>query len=413
MTAAPAFASISTPQTGAANTLAVNMPPSLVAGLDRVIVVWLRHSSASLAITGPAGWNALAGVNSLNNTSIFWRRVDGSETASYTFTAAAVQTISDAVAVQYSGCIRTGVPVDVVNALRDIAGTNAVSVIINLTTTVANTRLAYCDMKNAASRTRTIDPTGMTLRTAAASATHIWDMAQAAIGATGNKQATYSAASLHYSSMLALKGPPDQSVAATGFDVAVTFGTPTLTQDQFVNPAGFAPAVEFGTPALSQGVQASGFDMAVQFGTPSLAPDQIVTVDGFDLAVQFGSPNVRLSVEPDGFDLPIEFGSPGVYPDNVVHPDGFDLALLFGSPTVVRTPTVAGTVYDHETGLAVGAGVLVELFDENNTLIDTTTTDGSGAYLFSVPIGTTLEYFTVARVSDTVQGVSQVCEPLP
>lgn len=82
------------------------------------------------------------------------------------------------------------------------------------------------------------------------------------------------------------------------------------------------------------------------------------------------------------------------------------------APTIITQPFVTATVFDHETGLPVGAGATVQLFDADGTLLDTTVTDVNGVYLFVLPVGFTDDVFTVVRVTIGAvdyQGVSEIC----
>lgn len=185
-----------------------------------------------------------------------------------------------------------------------------------------------------------------------------------------------------------------QSVAPSGFDVAVEFGTPAVQQQ--VQPAGFDVTVEFGEPNLGATLAPDGFDLAVEFGDPTLVMGQVVSPDGFDVTVEFGDATLQQVVSPDGFDVGVEFGVPDLFTDLIVAPDGFDLNVDFGVPSVLFKPYVAGVVYNHETGLPVGAGVEVRLFDDNDVLVDTTTTAAGGTYVFERPFGDTDLYWTLA-----------------
>lgn len=205
----------------------------------------------------------------------------------------------------------------------------------------------------------------------------------------------------------------DQFVTPSGFTPSVAFGTPTLVQDQFLTVTGFAPDVDFGTPGIQQTVTPSGFTVPVQFGTPTLIPDQLVEPGGFEVSVLFGTPTLRQSIPVDGFTVPVLFGDPTVILDNVLMVSGFTPVIQFGTVTLTSQPFVTATVYDHETGLPVGAGATVQLFNAvTGELIDTTTTDAGGVYLFHLPQGFTDDVFTVVRVEingTEYQGVSEVC----
>lgn len=188
-------------------------------------------------------------------------------------------------------------------------------------------------------------------------------------------------------------------LSVTGFAPAVAFGTPTLIQDQFVTTTGFTPTVTFGTPSLLREVTPTGFTPTVTFGTPTVIPDVTLPVTGFAAAVVFGTPTVipDQSLTVTGFVLVTQFGDPNVIVDNFLTVDGFTPTVGFGAVSVATQPVVAGTVFNHETGSPVGAGITVKLFDDNDLLVDSTVTDGGGGFIFYRPIGDTDLYWTLAE----------------
>lgn len=93
----------------------------------------------------------------------------------------------------------------------------------------------------------------------------------------------------------------------------------------------------------------------------------------------------------------VEFGTPNLLLNLVVEPAGFDALIEFGTPTLLLQPVVAGTVFNHETGDPVGAGIEVKLFDDNDVLIAITTTDAFGGFTFVRPMGDTDLYWTLAN----------------
>lgn len=200
-----------------------------------------------------------------------------------------------------------------------------------------------------------------------------------------------------------------QGVAITGknnsFYTGTIGGTPAKvdfpTLGILRTVTGFDPAVTFGTPTLTQttNLAVTGFDVPVSFGTPTVTPDQSVTPSGFDVAVSFGSPVVvpDLLVSPTGFDVPVLFGSPTVVLDNVLAVTGFDVGVGFGAASVGLQPVVSGTVFNHETGDPVGAGITVKLFDDNDVLVDSTVTDAGGGFTFYRPFGDSDLYWTYAE----------------
>jgi hypothetical protein len=426
----PTVVSTTTPQTGAASTMALNMPAS-VAATD-IIWGWLSLSGVIGAMPGsPAFTLKLTGDS--NQVWVYIRGADhiaNGSPATYTFSTTG-GVITRGMASRISGVIATGDPTDGTPAVGTTT-TSASSAALAITTTVVDTLLLNYDTKSSSSANVTA-PTGLTLQTPGTSVAHLFAGPLAAAGGSGTKTSTYGSLTNHRSSLVALKPATTQNLAVTGFAPAAAFGTPTLIQDQFVAPSGFTPAVAFGTPTLVQDqfVTPSGFALQVDFGTPTLhqevSPDgfaptvvfgtpslgQNVEPDGFEVTIDFGTPDLATVVQPDGFTPTIEFGVPTVTVDGVLPVEGFELDVVFGSPTVVRQPFVAGTVYRHDCdGEPLGAGVTVQLFDETGLLVDTTVTEPDGSYLFHVPFDTPVGYFTVARVSPTVQGVSQICEAL-
>lgn len=181
--------------------------------------------------------------------------------------------------------------------------------------------------------------------------------------------------------------------------VASRVDTPPLATAQTLTVVGFDPAVAFGTPALQRSLPVTGFDVPIQFGAATITPDTTLNVAGFDVTVLFGVPTIvpDQSVAVSGFDLLVEFGTPTVILDNVLLVDGFDAPIQFGAPSVALQPTVFGTVFNHETGDPLGAGIVVKLFDDNDLLIDSTVTDGAGGFVFYRPHGDTDTYWTYAE----------------
>jgi hypothetical protein len=197
---------------------------------------------------------------------------------------------------------------------------------------------------------------------------------------------------------VAITGRNCRLITGTQGGVAIRVDTPVLGTKQFLTTTGFDTPVTFGTTGLRQTVTPAGFDPAVSFGTPTLVQTQDVTPAGFDIAVAFGTPTLiqQQFLDVDGFDVPVTFGTPTLIQDNVLTVSGFDLGISFGTPTLAGQPTITGTVFNHETGNPVGAGVVVKLFDDNDLLIDSTVTDAGGSYLFFRPFGDTDLYWTLA-----------------
>lgn len=394
--------------------------------------------------------------NSIGNTRpLLYRVCDGTEPASYTFVTSGAANCA-VVLARYSG-------VDPTNPLAGTAGsvaTTSTTVTIGAASPSVAAYLAHLVVKlNNASWTPP-----------AQASPEDWDTNIATTGSTAGGHETVGTGSTGTRAWVASAGANSgvgylvplragvTNLSVSGFDTAVSFGTPTLIPDQFVNPSGFDLAVSFGTPTLVPDllvtpsgfdlavafgtptivppateldvagfdlatvfgtpglrltVDTDGFDTTVQFGTPTLRPDLLVTPAGFDLTTLFGTPTLRRSLEADGFDLLVEFGTPTVISGQLLPVTGFDLAAVFGTPVLETQPYVTATVYNHETGQPVGAGATVQLFDAGGNLLDTTTTGPDGTYLFHLPFGFTDQVFTVVRVEiegTEYQGVSPVCD---
>lgn len=404
----------------------VPKPTGTVAG-DLLIAVGCTNGSGN-PITAPAGWTQHA--NSLSNDNPLWTKIAGGvEPASYTFTVANIAN-SIVVIIRVSGHNPT-TPVDVASG---VTGTGNL-VIPSLNSGGAARLLLQIVVKQSnvtftgpGSQTERVDATvaAMTYGYAAGDET-------VGAGATGSRTWTPSggAGIVGVGYMLAI-GPASttlavtgfapavvfgtvglrQTVTVTGFAPAVVFGTPTVIGDQFLPVTGFTVPVVFGAPSLVVEVAPAGFTPTVVFGTPTLIQDQFVTPPGFGVPVVFGSPTLGQYVTVDGFTVPVLFGTADPILDNVLTVTGFTPTIVFGVPDVDRQPFVTATVYNHETGDPLGAGATVQLFDENGTLLDTTTTDVNGDYIFYLPPGFTDDVFTVVRVTiglDEYQGVSEIC----
>lgn len=412
-------------------------------------------TTAAQTITPPGTWSTHPQSISTARP-LFYRVADAADVAAASFLFVTSGAATGAVAI----CAYRGV--DPVNPLAGTAGsvsTGSTSVVITAANpSVAATLVQLVIKLNLATWTPpgTVSP-------------ERWDHTIAGVGSTAGGHETVPSGSTGTRTWTASAGAASgvgyavpvreatQTVSPAGFDLTVDFGTPTLVPDQFVTVTGFDLTVDFGTATVipDQFVTVTGFDLNVEFGTPTVMPDQQVTVAGFDVTVEFGTPTIQGSVAPDGFDLPVLFGTPTVIPDQQLSPDGFDLPVLFGDPTLATVVTVTGfdlsvdfgtatpildnvlpvtgfdlnvtfgavtltgqpfvtaVVYDHETGLPVGAGAVVQLFNAvTGELIDTTTTGADGSYLFHLPQGFVDDVFTVVRVQidgTDYQGVSEIC----
>jgi hypothetical protein len=200
--AAPTVVSTTTPQTGAAATMAVNMPPTVAA--NQIIWVWMSMSGVVGAMPGsPAFTLKLTG-----DSNQVWAYIRGSDhiangsPATYTFSTSG-GTITRGMASCISGVIATGDPTDGTPAVGTTT-TSASSAALAITTTVVDTLLLNYDTKSSSS-TNLTSPTGLTLQTPAASVAHLFAGPQTAAGASGTKTSTYGTLTNHRSSLVALK----------------------------------------------------------------------------------------------------------------------------------------------------------------------------------------------------------------
>lgn len=385
--------------------IVVTKPTGTVDG-DLLVAVAISNNGAANPVVAPAGWTLHP--STVSAAARLYYKVASGEGANYTFTQNAFSA-GNVIIVCYSGVL-TSNPFD---AVSGVASTTTGNIVIPALTSGGSKFLGQIVTKwesttftppgtaterfDALSVQMSVGGAGGDETVAAGSTgTRTWDPAGTGSGWAVGYMFTLNTAA--------------QTLGVTGFAPAVTFGTPTVIRDQFVTVTGFAPAVTFGTVSLLREVAPSGFTPSVVFGSPTLLGE--INPSGFTVPVLFGTPSLGQTVDVDGFAVPVLFGSPTVILDNVLAVTGFAPAIVFGSPDVDRQPFVTATVYDHETGNPVGAGATVQLFDENGTLLDTTTTDANGDYMFFLPFGFTDNVFTVVRTTIGLidyQGVSEVC----
>lgn len=201
--AAPVRESQTAVQTGAAQTMAVNMPSSVAAG--DLILVWLFHTGTIGAMPGsPDAFTSR--TTTVTNQHLAWLRgqdhIDNGSPASYTFTTSVASAISNAIAFRISGILASGDPIDAHHSGFNGPGTLSFSATV--TTTVVDTLLINLDRKSV-SDTWASGPTGLTLDTAATGFFHTFSGSQAAIGSSGAKQSTYGGSTNHNSLLVAIK----------------------------------------------------------------------------------------------------------------------------------------------------------------------------------------------------------------
>lgn len=202
---------------------------------------------------------------------------------------------------------------------------------------------------------------------------------------------------------VAITGRNCRFITGTQGGVAIRVDTPVLGTLQTVAPGGVDSRATVGAPTVVPGpvtVAPGGINSTALLGAPTLVLGQVVVSPaGIDSRAAVGAPTLipgPVVVEPDGIDASATVGEPVVLLLQIIAPAGVNSSASVGTPTIATQPTVTGTVFNHETGAPVGAGVTVKLFDDNDLLIDTTVTDASGAYLFYRPFGDTDLYWTLA-----------------
>jgi hypothetical protein len=429
---APTFAAISALDTGTTTADRTPAVPSGVAAGSFVGIVVASNAATNPATNATDFNNVVAQTQASSSAKATWKRATGADAGTYSVPHTAPGgAASSAIAFRVEGELSSGTAFGLTSSNAG-AGISTIPTTSLVGTQVDSLLVHVATSFNA--RTYT-PPSGFTRQTANVSQRlHISTMVSPG-GNTGNVNGSMSSTGnivallfeilpdvaqtvtvTGFAPTVVFGTPtlvPDQQITVTGFAPVVVFGTPTLVEDQFLTPSGFAPDVDFGTPSLSQAVLPSGFTVPVLFGSPTLVPDQLVEPPGFAVTVDFGTPTLAQLLAVDGFTPSIDFGVPTVILDNVLAVTGFSVPVVFGTATVQRQPFVTATVFDHETGLPVGAGAVVQLFNSvTGELIDTTVTDASGVYLFHLPQGFTDDVFTVVRVTidgTEYQGVSEVC----
>ena len=207
--AAPVFKSASYATNNAiVTTLVVPRPATYATGDLLLASVAIRGSSAG---TPPAGWTLIRDdANGANLRHVTWWKIaTAAEPATYTFTFSAGRLAAGAIHA-YGGVHPTN-PIDVSSGSVNASSTSLTA--SGVTTTAANDRLVAF-YSTAISPTVT-PPAGMTERgeqagTAPSRLTLIEgsDQALGAAGATGNRVATASAATISLGQLIALRAAP-------------------------------------------------------------------------------------------------------------------------------------------------------------------------------------------------------------
>lgn len=166
------------------SSAAVDLPSSLVTG--NLLVACIACEGTLSA----SGWTSV--TSGADDQSLAWRRVDGSEGSTATFTASG-GVLYAAQVLQISGAIETGDPIDVWTSAHGLSSTTTAA--ISVTTTVDHTLLGLHVFTPSADRTVTADPSGMTAIDGAVNQrSHVFTGPQSTAGASGSKQATINSA---------------------------------------------------------------------------------------------------------------------------------------------------------------------------------------------------------------------------
>lgn len=448
--AAPTNVSSTTPQTGAAQTLAVNMPASV--GATDLIVVYLGHGGTIGAMPGsPVPFTGVTTTDAIQDLAYLQGadHITNGSPATYTFTTSVGQQITRAMASRINGAPLSGSPFDVTSVTGTTAASTS-SASLTITTVHNDTLLLNYDNKSS-SVTNTSAPTGLTLQTAATNATHHFTGALATAGSSGAKVSGYALATNHRSLLAAIKPITAHTVSSDLVGDGVTTRVLAETTTRDVTGDGVTTRILDETTARSltgdgviTRVVAEGTtrdltgDGTVSRGVVAVTVNRDLTGDGviteshaqglgrsFDLVGDGTVDAAKAVVASKTFDL----SGDGVVTES--HATGiqraFDLTgdgVISGSidipfPVIPECApdwspndglkAIAGDVFFHEPpneGDPV-AGADVCLFrDSDGARIECTTTDGAGHYTFARDTNDPYTYHVEVRYLDQ-QGLSE------
>lgn len=240
--AAATVVSTTTPQTGSAPTMAVDMPASVDA--DDLILVWL--SLSGIMSTMPGTPNAFT-LKLTGDSNQVWAYLRGAEhiangsPATYTFTTSG-GTITRGMASRINGALASGDPFNATPAVGTTTS-SASSAALAVTTTLDDVLLVNYDTKSSSS-TNTGTPTGLTLQTPAVSVAHLFAGPQAVAGPSGTKTSTYSTLTNHRSSLVGIAPAlPEEGTFAGSYDFSGAFtGEAGPGEGQFAGDYDFSGA---------------------------------------------------------------------------------------------------------------------------------------------------------------------------
>jgi hypothetical protein len=231
-----------------------------------------------IAVNAPAGWTVVHNEAAVSNPKggVFIKKAVGGETGTLSVTTVANVT-GNAMMFSYTG-VDTTTPLDAAaGTISDNIGTDTVTTLPSITTVTANTMLVYANGANSGSATMT-GPAGSTERVdqgalagTGAKAGALYDEPVAAIGATGTRTITLSAAFKDWGAMMALRP------ASTG-------GTPATVNAVKATGTGAAPSPSISAGATVTAVCAQGSGTAPVASVSAGATVSAVTAQGSALA---------------------------------------------------------------------------------------------------------------------------------
>lgn len=315
--------------------------------------------AASGTMSTPTGW---ALKTNANNVWVFYKYADGTEGASVTFTS--TSTISMYVAERITGAVTAGDPFDFATITNGGLGT--VSASMSGTTLGTDRLLMLLDAKSAA-RTPTVDPSGMTLQTTGSWFLHAWHKAQAAAGATGSLQATYSGLAVTHATLLtAVKSPEVRTGDTTGTAIA----------------SATAVEVEIATGSVTAQVVASATVAEVEIATGTVTATSDATSTVVEVEITTGSVTVTADTTATSTPVEIRTGSSTATAD-LTGEVAAQVETRTGSADATAELTAVGYPYGGEL---TRAGTTDATAIASATAVTTTSGDATGSATASATV---------------------------
>lgn len=145
--AAPAFGSAGT-ELGGASATASNIPVPASVAVDDIILAFLYKENTN-AVTMPSGFTQVTNSpvvvtgTQAHNMHIFWKRATGADSGTYNFTIQTAAAWRNGVALRFTGCIKTGVPFDVLNSAIKTTTADGSIPAVSVTTTGTDRLLVW------------------------------------------------------------------------------------------------------------------------------------------------------------------------------------------------------------------------------------------------------------------------------